>query len=75
MSSFTVFVLFWDFSSVVLLALLLKRGGGVEQDLEIEYAYFLVGDVLVDFVLALVGNGDSDVWMEDEVLLMMLMRS
>ena len=75
MSSFTVFVLFWDFSSVVLLALLLKRGGGVEQDLEIEYAYFLVGDVLVNFVLALVGNGDSDVWMEDEVLLMMLMRS
>jgi hypothetical protein len=71
----TVLVLLWDFAAVVFLALLLEGGGGVEEYLEVEYAYFLVGDVLVDAVLAFLGNGDAHVCLSPLLLRMMFTRS
>jgi hypothetical protein len=71
----TILVLFGDFSSVVLLLLLLEGGGGIEQDCEVEDADLLVEDLLVDLVLAFVGDLDAQILIEIGVLLMILMRS
>lgn len=49
----TILILLRNLPAVVLLLFLLEGGCGVEEDGEVENAYFLIEDVLVDLVLAL----------------------
>ena len=71
----TILVLLGDLASVVLFLFFLEGGGGVEQDGEVQDAYFLIEDLLVDLILALIRDQDAEICMESWVLLMMLMRS
>ncbi len=71
----TVLIFLGDFSTVILFFFFFECGGGIEEDGEIEDAYFFIEDVLVDFVLALIRDGDAEVCMWGGVLRMMLIMS
>ena len=55
----TVFVFLRDFSSVVLLLLLLEHSCVVEEDREVQDSDLFVEELFVDAVFAVVRDGDS----------------
>lgn len=52
----TILILFGDLASVIFFLFFFEGSGGVEQDGEVQDAYFLIEDLLVDLVLALISD-------------------
>lgn len=57
----TVLIFLGDFSSIVLVSLLLDRRCSVKNCLKVKNSDLAVDEVFVDFVLALLGDRDADV--------------